>query len=102
MQQPARIVALPAAGEAIEQSLDSGAFDEWYVELAASEYVEATIEPIGIAETDVWPAVSVVGPGERVLLESTDPSVILGVDSSGVTVASFVADRAGQYRIRVT
>src|SRR5262245_16813445 len=70
LQQPARAVPVPAAGEAVEQSLNRGGFDEWYIELAASEYLEATIEPVGIAETDGWPAVSVIAPGEHILLES--------------------------------
>lgn len=99
--QTERTFELPPPGVEREQSLDRGQTDEWRVDLASSEWLTVAIEPLSVGELDQWPRVVAVAPDGRTVFESAEPSIVLGIDSDGRLVASFIADPSGSYRLDV-
>jgi CHAT domain-containing protein/Tfp pilus assembly protein PilF len=92
---------LPAAGQQTERTLAAGAVDEWSVDLAASEFLAVTVEPLARGDLDEWPAVAITGADGVTVFESTEPSIVSGVDGSARAVVSLVADRSGSYHLRI-
>ncbi|HEY7285175.1 MAG TPA: CHAT domain-containing protein [Vicinamibacterales bacterium] len=92
---------LPATGEWTEQSIASGAVDEWLVHMAAPEFVAISIEPQARGQLDEWPAVTVTTPDGLTAFESAEPSIVSGVDGNERTVVSLVAERSGIYRLHI-
>src|SRR4029453_9484094 len=97
--QAGRVRELPSLGTALEASLAQGQSDDWQVELAASEFLDITVELVTPGESDEWPAVAVTAPGGATLSDSTEPNIVSGIDSWPRMVASFTTDRAGLYRL---
>jgi CHAT domain-containing protein/Tfp pilus assembly protein PilF len=100
-----RVRELPPVGGESEQKLASAEADEWRVDLAATEFLLVAIEPLARGETDEWPAVTVVAAGasgDATVFESAAPSVTSGIDGTDRTVVSFIAERTGPYRLRVS
>jgi CHAT domain-containing protein/tetratricopeptide (TPR) repeat protein len=99
--QAGRVRELPSLGTALDASLAQGQSDDWQVELAASEFLDITVELVTPGESDEWPAVAVTAPGGATLSDSTEPNIVSGIDSWPRMVVSFTTDRAGLYRLRV-
>ena len=91
--------ALP--GGDIEQPLAAGESHEWLIDLAGAEFVQITVEPVAMGQSDEWPAVTVTAPDGATVHDSVEPSVIPGIDDGGRTVVSFVGALAGSYRLRL-
>jgi hypothetical protein len=92
---------LPATNQQADRTLASGAVDEWLVDLAASEFLAVSVEPLARGELEEWPAVAVVRADGVTVFESTEPSIASGVDGSARAVVSLVTDRPGPYRLRI-
>jgi CHAT domain-containing protein/tetratricopeptide (TPR) repeat protein len=95
-QPPAKSFDLPKTGQETDQPVAGGDLHEWHIDLAAAEFLQVAVEPF-----DIDLAVAAIAPDDTVVSESTEPHVTLSIDASYRTVASFIADRPGRYRLRV-
>jgi CHAT domain-containing protein/tetratricopeptide (TPR) repeat protein len=92
---------MPSTGQAVEQSLARGASHDWQVQLTSDEFLVITLEPLDMREDDEWPLVTVTGPDGSVVYETVEPTIAPGIDGWARTMAAFITDRSGLYRLRV-
>jgi CHAT domain-containing protein/tetratricopeptide (TPR) repeat protein len=100
-EQPGRIRDFPAPGTELEQSLAPGEAGEWQITLGAGEFVHASVELVAPAESDEWPTVTVLAPDGGTPYDSSEPTVVPGIDSYARMVVAFITARSGPYRLRV-
>lgn len=95
---------LPSSGESRDQRLPRGSVHEWQTTAAAGEYLEITLEAVGleIDNTREWPTVSVIAPGGTHLLDLDGASTTLNIDIGARMIAAFVTPASGRYVVRVT
>ena len=101
-QKAPRQQAGPTPGQSVEQSLAPAEVDDWPLDLSRGDWAAIAIQVIDRHEADDWPSVVVTAADGRRVFESETPDIDISVESWPRTVAAFIADRDGPFKLRVT